>query len=406
MRKLDYYFGTLTCFFFTLIRRIFSLFELKRDRRYNPESSQKILFIKLSEMGTTIFFLPLIKKLNEIYPDNTLYFLVFKENSAIIKYLNIVPEMHILTIDTKNIICFSRDLLKQLLYLRKIKVTISIDFEFFSRITAILSYLINSKTRIGFHRYDWEGLYRGDLFTHRVSFNPFVHTVQNYLNLIYALNYERGDVILKQKIEELSDMSLDKLKFSENAKEIVYSKLKNIKNNLHSNSQLIIFNPDTSELLPYRKWPEDYFIQLGKRLIDYNNNIFIIITGKEHSEEIGKYISNHIGDRVINLVGKTSLDELFALYSIAKVIVSVDSGPVHFASLTDIGILCIFGPDTPVAFAPLSKNVICIDSNLSCHPCYSVFNNRIALCKDNEKPCLLSVTPDKVFESVVSLIEF
>jgi ADP-heptose:LPS heptosyltransferase len=357
-------------------------------------------------MGTTIFFLPLINKLNEIYPDNTLFFLVFKENSAIIKYLNIVPANNILTIDTMNIFSFSRDLLKHLLYLSKIKVNISIDFEFFSRITAILSYLINSKTRIGFHRYDWEGLYRGDLFTHKVSFNPFIHTVQNYLNLIYALNHERGDVIIKQQIEELSDITLDNLLFSENVKSSIFSKLNNINNNLDGNSQLIIFNPDTSELLPYRKWPEDYFIQLGNRLIDYSKNIFIIITGKEHSEEIGKYISNHIRDRVINLVGKTSLDELFALYSISKVIVSVDSGPVHFASLTDIGIVCIFGPDTPIAFAPLSKNVICMDSNLSCHPCYSVFNNRIALCKDNEKPCLLSVTPDKVFGSVVRMIEF
>jgi ADP-heptose:LPS heptosyltransferase len=88
------------------------------------------------------------------------------------------------------------------------------------------------------------------------------------------------------------------------------------------------------------------------------------------------------------------------LYNISSILVSVDSGPAHFASLTDIKTISIFGPDTPRVFAPFGENCICLTPELSCHPCFSVFNGRKANCRDEVKPCLLNVTPEKVYKIV------
>ena len=54
--------------------------------------------------------------------------------------------------------------------------------------------------------------------------------------------------------------------------------------------------------------------------------------------------------RCISLAGQTTLRQLLVLYGLAEVLVTNDSGPAHFASLTTIHTVTLFGPETPCAF--------------------------------------------------------
>ena len=56
----------------------------------------------------------------------------------------------------------------------------------FTRFTAMIGYLSGAATRVGFHRFHQEGLYTGDLFTHRVQYNPHLHTWQSLTVLVNA----------------------------------------------------------------------------------------------------------------------------------------------------------------------------------------------------------------------------
>ena len=51
------------------------------------------------------------------------------------------------------------------------------------------------------------------------------------------------------------------------------------------------------------------------------------------------------------LAGKTTLRQLLVLYTLAEVLVTNDSGPAHFATLTRIRVVMLFGPETPELFA-------------------------------------------------------
>ena len=46
--------------------------------------------------------------------------------------------------------------------------------------------------------------------------------------------------------------------------------------------------------------------------------------------------------------------ELLTLYTLADVLVTNDSGPAHFASLTPVHTVVLFGPETPLLFGSRS----------------------------------------------------
>lgn len=165
--------------------------------------------------------------------------------------------------------------------------------------------------------------------------------------------------------------------------------------------KIVVISPDTGKWLPYRKWPIRYYSELSKKLLDMDDDVYVVISGTSSARKAADFLKKEINDsRIVDITGKTTLKEFIDLLNISKVIVSVDSGPAHFACLTDIGIVCIFGPDTKEIFAPLSRNAISIECDLACHPCFSVFNTRRPNCEDIGKKCLESIGVNNVLEKV------
>jgi len=72
-----------------------------------------------------------------------------------------------------------------------------------------------------------------------------------------------------------------------------------------------------------------------------------------------------------------------------------DSGPGHFAAVTDMPTYVFFGPETPALYGSLGKTTP-IYAGLACSPCVSAANHRKTVCKDNV--CLQVITPDQVYE--------
>ena len=76
--------------------------------------------------------------------------------------------------------------------------------EFFSRASAILAFLTGARRRVGLHRFTAEGPYRGDLLTHRVQHNPYLHVAASYYQLIEALDADpRETPLLKTRIPDV-----------------------------------------------------------------------------------------------------------------------------------------------------------------------------------------------------------
>jgi ADP-heptose:LPS heptosyltransferase len=97
------------------------------------------------------------------------------------------------------------------------------------------------------------------------------------------------------------------------------------------------------------------------------------------------------------------LRQLLALYTRSEILVTNDSGPAHFASLTPIRVVTLFGPETPTLFAVRSPNATALWVGIACSPCVNAYNNRQSVCRDNL--CMQAITVDDVFKEVIRIYD-
>jgi len=301
----------------------------------------------------------------------------------------------VITIRSKSFFLFFIDTILAIFKMRFKGIDTVIDLELFSRFTSVLSFLSGARAIAGFYRYDMEGLYRGNFQTHRVEYNPHYHISKNFMALVYSLKADISEVpMLKREIKK-EEVARAKIVSKKEDMKNIFGKLKDINPDINEKSKIVLLNPNASQLLPIRRWPLRNFMNLAEKILKVRN-FFIVITGTKSEKDDAKAICDYVKNRrCIDFTGKTTFKELIDLYNISKVLVTNDSGPAHFASLTDIKIVVLFGPETPKIYAPLSDNCECVYSNYACSPCVSAFNHRKTPCKDSK--CLKAIKVEDVF---------
>ena len=393
MRWIDKWVGIPLCFFLSILNSI--------TRRFNKgDKIKNILFIQLSEMGSAVEVIPCIQDIKKAHPNAQIYYLIFKEMSGIIRIIGIIQDENILTIRNSSLITFTIDTVKIIWRLRKLKMDVVIDLELFSRFSSLLAYLSKTRIKIGFHKFKMEGLYKGNFYTHPVIYNPYKHISVNYLNLTRSLDSLGGIPYLKERPDQKFDEFY--IKSTEKEKKLILDKLRESFPNINEKSKIVILNSNAGSLIPVRRWPIENYCELARK-ITRDKNAFVVLTGDKFEREEGEIICKYLDHKnCINLAGKTTLKELFDLFNISNMIVSNDSGPAHFATLTKIHIIVLFGPETPTLYSPLSKNLTVIYSNFACSPCVSAYNHRRSSCKDNK--CLKVIKVDDVFKEVEKVL--
>jgi lipopolysaccharide heptosyltransferase II len=395
MRKVDRYIGIPLCFMLTLVHKFIKIFK----KSASLELPENVLFIEMSEMGSIILAYSLFKKTQQLYPEAQLHFLTFEESRYAVDILDIIPPNNVFTIDNRNFLIFTISAFKTILKLRRLKLDMAIDLESFSRFSAILSYLSGAKERVGYYRFNQEGLYRGKFLTHEVPFNPHIHIAQNMLNLIYATSSSfKSTSPPAKRIPDKNDIQIPKFKPPQDAEDKIQKELSTEIPFLEKHHKIILINPNASDIVPLRRWPTEHYIQLI-HLILKNPQTIILITGKSsEKDEADRIIREVNSDRCLNLAGKTSFPELITLYQMADILITNDSGPVHFSAMTDIRTFVFFGPETPDIFGPLGEKAHVFYKGMACSPCVSAFNQKHSPCRDNQ--CLKMISPHEVYEKV------
>jgi ADP-heptose:LPS heptosyltransferase len=391
MRKVDYFVGVPLCFAGTIIKKLFALFAGQTA----DSMPKNILLIELSEMGSTILADPAIQKLKRSLKAD-IFFTIFKKNRPSLELLGTVPKENIYTIDDSSILALAADAVQFPLWTRRKRIDAVIDMELFSRFTALLTGLSGARRTVGFHAFHNEGLYRGGFLTHKVAYNPHQHMSKNFIALANALISNKAEFPFSKTFISDDETKLKKVVTSEASKELMRRKIREACPTYDAGRhRIVLFNANASELLPIRRWPREYYIALAKSILDRYPDVVILLTGGEDDRIWLEAIrSAALNERCINFAGWTSLAELPALYSVSAFMLSNDSGPPHFASLTDMPLFVFFGPETPKLYCPLG-NATPIYAGLACSPCVSAANHRKTACSDNV--CLQVITPEQVF---------
>lgn len=390
MRFADYWLGRPLCFLFSAADFFSRLMPFRAKPRKTP---RKILFIKLSELGAIILAYPLFRKIKRRYSGAELFFLTFENNKGIFNLLGgIAEDKNIVYIRQDSPLAFIQDTFRAIRRLRREEIDVVFDLDFFSRFTALLSYMVRAGKRAGFFGYTFEGLYRGSLMTHRVQYNPLSHISANYLSMAQAIEKEG---MYSPELDEKGDSG--ELVFPQQAsnasiREALRSRLKGP--GIPGKSRLFLLNPGEG-LLPLREWPLENFSSLCKMILSKDDDRIVII-GTGGALKKGTAILEALNNpRCVSLIGKTSLEELCGLFNIADALISNDCGLAHLAMLSSIKKFIIFGPESPQVFGPLGEHNHIVYSSWPCSPCLSALNHRKSACRDNK--CLKAIKPEAVF---------
>jgi ADP-heptose:LPS heptosyltransferase len=394
VRKIDFWLGIPLCWILTVIERMLSIFRKPTTFATPPKN---IVFLELSEMGSAIIAYSALQKTRELFPEANLFFLIFEENKESVYFTNVIPQEQVFTIRSKGgVLGFLRDTFSVLGKMRRLRIDTVIDMELFSRVTTLLAYLSGAKRRVGYYQFRMEGLYRGDLLTDKVQYNPYQHIALNFMNLVYALNAPATESPkLKHRLPDTP--TAPRVESSETEKARMFAKLQQIQPKLTASDTLIVFNPNAG-LLPIRAWPLPKYVELAQRLTQHDS-VYIVVIGVNEASEDAKVIAAAIGDRCIDLTNRTTLREVIDLFNISDVFVTNDSGPAHFAALTPIKNFVFFGPETPSLYAPLGTQTFPIFANYSCSPCLSAFNHRNTPCTDPQ--CVKNISVDEVYAKIM-----
>jgi heptosyltransferase-2 len=124
-------------------------------------------------------------------------------------------------------------------------------------------------------------------------------------------------------------------------------------------------------------------------------------SGKEQAlcEEI---VALAPGARLINLAGKTSLDQARGLIAAARAVVSNDSGLMHVAAGLGVAQVAVFGSSSPEHTPPLSERAQVLwlkrdpsyQPPLDCAPCFE------RECPLGHTRCLVDILPQRVSQAL------
>ncbi|MBK6504179.1 MAG: glycosyltransferase family 9 protein [Ignavibacteria bacterium] len=347
---------------------------LKRKRRLPIENVKKILIIKLAAIGDSILLIPMLRTLKKSFPRSEITFICTKINYAVAKKTPYIDK--VVEIDVHSYLRSPLKFFKFIKDLRRDKYEVIIDAGQWERINAIMTMLARSDFSVGFKTERQMKHYGYDsIITHTRT----KHELETFLDLLVPLGI---NITEEDK----------KLEYFLNDEDFNFAHSFWFKHELEDKT-VICLHPGCGENGRPREWAVENYISLGKRLVDYDENIRILITGAQLEEDRCKEIAAGIGRNTINTAGQFPLDNVVALVKKVKLIVCSNTGMLHIASCVGTKTMGLHGPTNPAKWGSYNKNAVLIQSDKFCSPC--LYLGRDYGCQAPQ--CMAHISVDDVF---------
>lgn len=152
---------------------------------------------------------------------------------------------------------------------------------------------------------------------------------------------------------------------------------------------------------PLKSWPAERWTDavagIGERL-----QTTVLIVGQAADRELLTQIVNDAGHNARAVAG-IPIATLAGLHAQARIVIGVDSGALHLASLLGAPVVGLFGPFSPSRTAPLGStaDVRCLWRALPCSPCGTLEHPPCGAVRD--PACLLAISAQEVVRAAVQL---
>ena len=142
-----------------------------------------------------------------------------------------------------------------------------------------------------------------------------------------------------------------------------------------------------------KRWTPEGFASLAQGLMD-RYAVQAVLTGGPVDEPMAHSIESMAGDKIVNLVGKTSFQDLTEIIVKALAVVTCDTGPMHLAVALGKEVIALIGPTNPKRTGPLSGRIVRRD--LYCMPC---------IRRQCDNPvCMMGISAEMVLDALEEIL--
>ena len=150
-----------------------------------------------------------------------------------------------------------------------------------------------------------------------------------------------------------------------------------------------------------KEWPQEKWYSLIKSL-QYRAN-FVCLGGPKESTQykplMDSLTAEGIDQIMLNMLGKTTLQEVGALIESCDVVVTADTGSLHIALALNKPVVALFGPTDPKLWGPLTGTFkVLVNDELDCLGC------RKRRCPKPDQYCMSGIEPVRVKKAIFELI--
>jgi heptosyltransferase II len=151
-----------------------------------------------------------------------------------------------------------------------------------------------------------------------------------------------------------------------------------------------------AEYGPAKRWLPDRFAEVAER-ISAQSPIQWRLFGTARDAAVGEQIADALGDRCVNRIGQTTLDQLIDELHACRLLLTNDTGTMHLAALLGIPVVAIFGSTEPRLTGPLGNSHIILRHHVECSPCF------LRKCPIDFR-CMKAVSVEEVADAVLSIL--
>jgi lipopolysaccharide heptosyltransferase II len=380
LQRADQLLGRLACALLQPLRWL-------RGLRRTAASPRRVLVIKFWGVGSLQLLSPATRFLRRRHPQARLDFLTLAPNAEFARALGLGDEVLTLDVAGAHWLGLGGRILRLVRELRRRDYDVVYDFEFFTRFSALVALLSGAPEAHGFFA---PSVWRGGFHTHTAPFNRYWHVARNFRSLAGG---EDGSRV------EPEDQALFPTSSAHEAEvdEVLAAA------GLGRRGPLVALNPNAGSLSLERRWPQGHFAELARRLV-LEDGVRVVLTGAASERAWTAQVAARVGavgpGHFADLCGHLGLGGLQALFDRCAAVVSNDSGPMHLAAARGVPTIGLFGPETPVMYAPLGTRTKALYRPPACSPCINVHDNKVATCVRGRPECLMNISVDEVLAEV------
>ena len=306
-----------------------------------PTSVHKILFINLAYIGDVILSTPLVRALKKHYPSATIDMLITPSTAEVASgnpYVN-----QLIVYDKRGKHRNMGEWWKLVRQLRKQHYDLAITTNFSLRSPA-MAWASGARWRVGF-----DAQHAGLFLTHMASAQrPVIkHEIENQMDVLAPLGIVDKDTSMEYKIDPTDIKNMHRKIKAQSAKPIV------------------VICPFGRHAL--KSWTREGYSGVIKRIAPLAE--CYLIGGKAEIQQLEE-LNTAAGGVAHILAGTLTLGELAALLQQAKLLITVDTGPMHIGQAVGISTVALFGPTDDRVWGPRGEYDVIVKAKVECMPCY------------------------------------